>query len=421
MNYSPGHSQSYSQSDAQNQSDASRTELAIVAILLATACYQVLLCFLNTHGFGTSRGLLGLTEAMIYFACIPFFISRLLPGVVVLTLFVAALLCMTTLISDQINVKAFRDVIIPLCYFWLGATTASVLLAEKIMIRLIAIVLVFALLETFFLDYFTSIFDIFGYYVSTGNLEPITDYVRESRLQLNGIRPEGIGRTLLPSLLGSHRVSSIFLEPVSLGNFATVCAAWGLSRDSSQLRKILLFVGAAILLMILSDSRFALLSVTLMIFMRLVISGKALKLTIVAPFACVLLLLFVGLTTTDNLGDNFRGRLAVSGWSLLDFDVATLMGTSPGKQYGDQGYAYALSNFGLPLCLLMWFSLWILPVPNQSAERFRAYLCVYIALILCVSGTSLFALKTAGIVWFLMGSCVYSPTAFNPRENHHVG
>ena len=43
------------------------------------------------------------------------------------------------------------------------------------------------------------------------------------RLFISGMRYEG--RTLLP-FLGEHRVSSIFLEPVSVGNFGAICFAW---------------------------------------------------------------------------------------------------------------------------------------------------------------------------------------------------
>ncbi len=391
-------------------------ERLVLAILLATVCYQALLCFMNTHGFSTSRGLVGLAEGMIYLACIPLLMKQLRTGVIVLALIVGAMFCLLTLISGHLNAKAFRDLVIPLCFFWLGCNLGNPALADKALRWLITIVLTLGMAEALFLDQYTSVFDIFSYYVSTGNLDPITDYVRESKLQLNGIRPEGIGRTLLPGLLGSHRVSSVFLEAVSLGNFATICAAWGLSRDITELRKMLFFVGMAVVMMVLSDSRFALLTVSLMIAMRLFVHGKALTLAITAPFVCILLLLLVGIYTTDNPGDNFHGRLAISGWSLLQFDLPTLLGAGIEGHFGDQGYAYAFSNFGLPICLLLWCSLWFLPMPDARGERFRAYVCIYIALLLCISGNSLFALKSAGIVWFLMGCCLYATKHDQPHN-----
>jgi putative polymerase len=45
----------------------------------------------------------------------------------------------------------------------------------------------------------------------------------------------------------------------------------------------------------------------------------------------------------------------------------------------------------------------MLKMEDERGNRFRIYITLYISLILCVSGTSLFALKTAGILWFLVG------------------
>ena len=41
------------------------------------------------------------------------------------------------------------------------------------------------------------------------------------------------GRTLLP-WLGEHRVSSVFLEPVSVGNFGAICFSWIVLRNWSR-------------------------------------------------------------------------------------------------------------------------------------------------------------------------------------------
>lgn len=388
----------------------------VIAILVATVTYQAMLCMLDTQLHVASRGLVGLAEAIILLACLPFLARRLLPGVIILATFIGAMLCLLSLLSGEVDIKAFRDLLIPLIYFWLGCNLGRPKLADRALTYAIAIVLSFGLMELLFLDLYTTVFDIFSYYVSIGNLQPITEYVRESRLQLNGIRPEGIGRTLLPSLLGSHRVSSVFLEPISLGNFAAICAAWGLSRDKTELRHTLFFVGAAVVLIVLSDSRFALLAVSLMIGMRLILQDKVLNLAILAPFAAIALLLFLGHDATGRGADNFHDRLAFSGMTLLDFDVHALLGFAPAENFGDQGYAYVISTFGLPISLMLWFSFWFLPIPDTQGQRFRAFASIYIALILCISGFSLFALKSAGVLWFLVGCSLRFPAPIDtPR------
>jgi putative polymerase len=75
--------------------------------------------------------------------------------------------------------------------------------------------------------------------------------------------------------------------------------------------------------------------------------------------------------------------------------------------YGDMGYAYLLSRWGVLLCIALWGALWMVKMPDERGVRFRAYAALYISLILTVSGTSFFALKTAGLLWFLVGSCTY--------------
>ena len=60
-------------------------------------------------------------------------------------------------------------------------------------------------------------------------------------------------------------------------------------------------------------------------------------------------------------------------------------------------------------------ALFALPMHNEAALRFRTSASIYISLILCISGTSLFALKTAGVLWFIVGTlstrAVPSPAA----------
>ena len=205
----------------------------ITFIVVAAVSYQALLCLANTLVMPASRALVGVTEAIILLACAPLLARRLLPGVTILACIAAATLCLLGLFNDQINIKAFRDLAIPFCFFWLGCNLGKPALADRALRVAIWVVLGMGMFELLFVDLYTELFDIFGYYVNIGSLTPITEYVRESKLQMNGMRPEGIGRTLLPGILGPHRVSSVFLEPISLGNFASICAAWGLATSTT--------------------------------------------------------------------------------------------------------------------------------------------------------------------------------------------
>jgi putative polymerase len=228
------------------------------------------------------------------------------------------------------------------------------------------------------------------------------------KLQLNGFRPEGIGRTLLPSLLGNHRISSVFLEPVSLGNFAVLLAAWGLAKPREELRSMLFYLASAMVFITLADSRFGLGMIFILMFVRWALDSRLNMNTVIAclsPFLVVLGLIALGMFYAKVSEDSLVGRLTWTGVTLLRFGVDSILGTfAPLPNFGDMGYAYLCSRFGLPLCAFLWFSFLLIKNTTEAGLRFRAYVAIYVSLILSVSGTSLFALKTAGIVWFLFGT-----------------
>lgn len=397
----------------------------VLAIFLAAAGYQLLLCFISTHGLPASRAMVGLAEVLIFAIGLPVIMLRLLPGTSLLILCSLGMLCLGVLVSGELNTKAFRDLAIPFYFFWLGCNFGRPHLADRCLKWVIALVLSIGLFELFFVDLFTEIFDIFGYYVNIGSLQVITDYVRESRLQMNGLRPEGIGRTLFPGLLGPHRISSIFLEPIAMGNFATICAAWGLSKDKTEWRSMVFFLAAAFAMMVLSDSRFSLVTVNLMIVVRLLLHGRGLYLAFFGPFIVVAGVILLGYGVPIQLvEDNFHGRLALTGSTLLAMDIKQILGLAFSNFifYGDQGYANVFFSFGVPLCLILWVAFWLLPLPDEASQRFRTLVSVYMTLILSISGSSLLALKTAGILWLLVGCSMRipapAPRKIVPLDNH---
>jgi putative polymerase len=393
----------------RNTVEESKQFRLVLLAVGATVVYQAALCALNTLGFPVSKALIAASEFLILMVCLPLLLPRVLPGVMILAALSGGMLCLLALLRGGLDVKAFRDLLIPLCFYWAGRNVGNPAQTDKVLKIIIGVVLFFAFFELLALNLYTRIFNIFSYYVSTGSLEEITEYQRDSLLQMNGIRPEGIGRTLLSGLLGSHRVSSVFLEPVSMGNFATIVAAWGLAKERSQLNQTLFFLAAAVVLIVLADSRFALVSVGLLMFARFLFNGRASYLPFLLPLLLLGLLVSIGVFSPHIYGDDYLGRLASSGRSLIEFDVPTLLGYGHHGGFPDQGYAYALARFGLVLVMALWLVFWLIPAPDEQARRFRCYAGIYIALILCISGSSVFAMKTAGLLWFLFGVVMKEP------------
>ena len=377
----------------------------VSVILFAATLYPALLCFMHTHFFRVVTSTVGFTEFLIYLACLVVLIRPVRIEFFIVATLVIAYLLLLTLFRGEIELKGFRDVMIPLLFYWVGRQVGSMDYADKILKRLIWVVLAFGLLELFFLDWYSWLFNIFSYYFSQGINTLPTNFVSDSLLNVNGIRPAGIGRTILPDLLGSHRVSSVFLEPVSLGNFAVIVAAWGLAKSRDEWRTALFFVAAAIVMITLSDSRYGIGALLLMLLIR-GLPLQPLKFAVsVLPLACLAALVLIGVFYQGDYADNIWGRLYVSGQALLAFNVPMLLGVEGANIFFyDMGYPYILTRLGLLLVLLLWFAIWMAKMQDQRGERFRIYIALYITLILSVSGTSFFALKTAGILWFLVGS-----------------
>ena len=378
----------------------------ISVILFAATLYPAMLCLMHTHFFRVVTSTVGFTEFLIYLACLAVLIRPVRVEFFIMATLVVAYLLLLTLFRGEIELKGFRDVMIPLLFYWVGRQVGSMDFADRILKRLIWVVLAFGLLELFFLDWYSWLFNIFSYYFSQGINSLPTNFVSDSVLNVNGIRPEGIGRTILPDLLGSHRVSSVFLEPVSLGNFAVIVAAWGLAKSRENWKNGLFYVASAVVMISLSDSRYGIGAVSLMLLLRVLPLRPLNYIVGLLPLICLAALVMIGLFYQGGYDDNIRGRLYASGKSLLGLNVLMLLGIEGAFSFFyDMGYPYIFTRLGLPLAILLWFAIWMIRMPDSVGSRFRMFIALYIALILCISGTSMFALKTAGILWFLIGSC----------------
>jgi putative polymerase len=372
-------------------------------ILIVALMYQAVLCAVHTTVHPISMSGVAATEMVIYLGCFAVLIKNLRLEFIALVALTVAYLLLLAILRNQLDPKGFRDVLIPLLFYGIGRQIGDIKYADRVLKVAVLLVLAFGFFELLFLDAFSRVFNIFSYYVSQGSLQAGSNWAKDSVLGLNGTRPEGIGRTILPSLLGNHRVSSVFLEPVSLGNFAVITAAWGLAKRREDFRDMAFFVGAALIMIALADSRYGMITLTLLVAVRLLPWHRNAWM-IVLPLASVGLLLGIGNFYTGGYGDNVIGRLYVSGVTLMDLNLGSIFGLDGfNVAYGDMGYPTLLTRWGALLCIFLWCAFWMVRMEDERGDRFRAFTTLYMSLILCVSGTSLFALKTAGILWFLVG------------------
>jgi putative polymerase len=376
---------------------------AVTLLLFAATAYLGVLSAINAHVLRASPALVGLVEAMIYAACFAQIARSLTPRLVLSWLVIAAALVLLWLIRQEPDIKGLRDLIIPMLFFALGRHVSDVRFADRVLLGILSMLVVVGIFEALAVDAYASVFQTFSFYVNLGSIDAASAMFEGQTLTLNGYRPEGIGRTLLPWLLGSHRVSSLLMDPVSLGNFAVITVGWALSKTGKdEGSRLWLLLGAATLL-VLADSRFGTFGVIVMVAARFLpvsfVDRGALLVPVLAASATVGVALLA-----PSYGDNLVGRLTGSGQVLFSMPPAEWLGVhSPMPGYADMGYAYVLTRFGFPLMALLFFGLFLTGQLSHRAQYFRAFAILYASMILAVSGSSLFALKTAGVLWFLMG------------------
>jgi putative polymerase len=390
---------------AQNNVVNQRHTLAAQWIVLASLSYQAVLCVIHTHIAPISTAVVMASECVIFIACVSVLASRCSIAFLALLTAAFAYLLVFSIFRGHIDPKSFRDILIPLIFFELGRQHADEASADQLLNAVVVLVLACALFELLFLDQFSQVFNVYSYYVSQGNIQPDAGWAKDSVLSLNGIRPEGIGRTILPALLGSHRVSSIFLEPVSLGNFSIVVTCWALSKPTREYKRMLALLAAAVVLIALSDSRYGMLTMGILLLARLLLPRKAEAALFFFPLICIGAMMFIAGYLNHSYTDDFLGRLSLSGHALLDTDLASFFALGGSEiNLGDMGYPAMLIHIGFPLCALLWCMFWVVRMQDERGTRMRAYTAIYLSLILCVSGSSMFALKSAGLLWFLLGS-----------------
>jgi len=388
-----------------------------LVLVFGAVTFNMALCFLNTgfmsvsnlHVIGCEVLIISLTflyayrelrhEHLLLLACI-----------VLWTLTLSALRVVFAT-DDTFDIKIARDLVIPVAFFMLGQRVADLKTADFIVRVTVAVVLVFALFEYFALDEFVKYFSVAKYYIARGTMEA-KQALQSADLFISGMRPTGGpqgGRNLFP-FLGDHRVSSVFLEPVSLGNFGVIVALWAMMRSKfGDDYQIGLFL-TAFALIVLSDSRFGAYLCVLAFAVMLFPLGIANAGMLSIPLVALIVLILVPAVVTGSydpqnryVENGFVGRFVLSAQILADFDPLTWFALRPSKmQAFDSGYAYIISFVGLFGLAGLWGVFFAVKGIDRHYYVMRNLLALYLGTILCVSNSA-FTIKTASLAWFLLG------------------
>lgn len=370
-----------------------------IASVMGGLVFNLFLCFVNTRILPMHDSHVMAMEMMIIGTALLVAMDRRGGLYLLLGIFGCYMLLLFALRGAN-DLKAVRDILIPVIFFAMGSRLRDLKLADSLAVWSAGTVLVFALFEYFLLDLYLEWFNILGYYISKGTVSLTESYGATKGLFISGSRPEP--RTIL-SFLGQHRVSSVFLEPVSMGNFGVIVYSWALFRRGWAGRWFLF--AAALTMVVLADARFGLYTCILITLLAPFFKLIPRTCWLVAPFLLLALIAAYGLSTgTDGGPNDLAGRIAVTAHILTELPLSVVLGAEATEQFtADSGLAYTLTKFGLFGFIALWAVLVFMPFRNARAWEFHSMMIVYLLLIMVISN-SFFSIKTGALMWFLAGT-----------------
>ncbi|RYC25773.1 UDP-phosphate alpha N-acetylglucosaminyltransferase [Ciceribacter ferrooxidans] len=361
--------------------------------------FNLFLCLVNTRVTGIRDSHVMLFEMLLIGSAFLAAFTRKLDIYLVLALYVSYMVLLFAL-RGAVDLKALRDILIPIAFYFMGTRVQDLRLADRLVTASIAVVVVFGLFEYLLTDLYLDFFNVLGYFIARGTVTPEEAFGATRGLFISGMRPEP--RSLF-SFLGQHRVSSVFLEPVSAGNFGAIVFAWALFRADMRYRFVVM--AGAILTVILADARFGFFTCVLMTLMTPFYRIVPKTIWLALPFLMLAVIAVYGLATgTEGGANDVGGRLKVTAGILTHLDLPVVLGIAVTDQFtADSGLAYTLTKFGLFGFIALWALMVMAPIRDAKAWSFHSMVIIYLLLLMVISN-SLYSIKTAALLWFILGT-----------------
>lgn len=390
--------------------------LVPLAIVVGTISFNPLLAAVNAHVRPLGAAPVAAAELALIAAAHAFALSRFRPEMRVWYALMAVLVALAlyrALGTEGASIRYLRDVLIIPTFVLLGLAVSRQT-AIRCYLAAHAVICAVALLEILSLDLYSTLFDVQSYYVNTRGVD-IEQFTAEgSALYVSAVRPEA----RFFAFVDLHRASSVFLEPVSLGNYAILAVilltVWRQNLHPTLFGALAL---STFLLMIASDGRLAFLSALVIVAaaasVRLLPRNSAM---LYAPAIIVAMVATVSWFGLRSGVDDFPGRIAYSVELLQSFRPADLLGLSDRLAAAavDTGFAYMIISQSLMGAVVLWLFIVLgMPEHTLAQRRMKHGVCLYLALTASVS-FSFLTIKTAGLLWFAYGAMIRPPETARP-------
>lgn len=383
--------------------------------LYGATLFNAALAVVNANGVALNSGVVIACEGLLTLAALVLGIDGRRPEKtrwVLLCGLIVAFNVVNGLGSGAIDPKFIRDVLIIPVFILLGLSSR-----EGDLLRCVTalqwVVVAVMLFEAIRPEEFGRAFSVMSYYINTRGFQAESFWNENSDLFVSATRP---GERFLFAALNIHRLSSVFLEPVSLGNYCVIVAmVVAVLWTRLTVAQRLFFCGSEFMILVGCDGRFATVSIVLLVGLRVVAPALPRHSNwLYLPGVLAAAGALVTLLHVSPLGDDFPSRTAGSIGALSRVPPAGLIGFLGPVSYNvmDSGIAYLVYSQSLIGVALIWS--FVALGMGQDGRLGRAMLhmiCLYVTLNLLIS-YSVFSIKTAALLWFAYGHMARHAAAY---------
>lgn len=384
-----------------------RLQWLCLALPLAATLYSAVIAFGVAHGAGGSYSLVVVCEVgLLVVAVLTLLASGLREGdwaPVFLLFFLTLVALVVSIINDRLMLETLRSIFLIGIFALIGQRTAPRTI-DRLFLWVSIAVLVVLLLEIFVQPLYVSLFQPQQFFAATRGIQ--ASQYNNSGLFNNAGSFEGRFNF---GLFDVPRTSSVFMEQVSNANFACILAVFTSTRWAALSWGKRAFLMATVALILVStNGRFASILVALTIvgyFIFPLLSRLTLPLVSVGIAAIAI---GINLAFPDVIGDNIIGRITFVGKQFAEAGIGFYFGFDAkiSLNQRDSGYSYLIGTTTIFGAFALWLFINFYPRCNDaSSKRLTFGLVAYMLGQLLVSSTSLFSIKTATLLWVLVG-CV---------------
>ena len=397
--------------------------VSIELLLWAALLFNWALAFVNANVFAISQAMVALCEVMLMLGALWLIaVTGLRKPQFYLLCFFALYLAFTLLrfiYAQKVEPKPLRDMAIIFVFLCLGFAYRGA--PYHLVFRVSLVLLLIGLVEITLPDLYLRLFNIKSYYINTRGFVEADFWNANSDLFVSGMRP---GARFFLAFTHLPRASSVFLEPVSLGNFIIISllvllAGW----RSLALGLRIAWPCVLIALLLISDSRYAFACAMVLIGFRIALAKFPQQLCFLLFIGVVAVAAaLVKITGVAYGSDDFLGRLYYTFNALSGLNLEMLLGLRYDllTRYMDSGISYFIISQSLPMLivLVLYYALGI--IAHDSAARiYKNALVIAWSLSLLISN-SLFSIKVAALMWFALGALVRNSDRLPDEESAGV-